>query len=368
MVDRGPLQVGIDATAAAVAAPTGVGLAIAHLVAALHATGPALGVEPVALYRWSRLRRKRWFLPGPRRLYHERWSWLLARRLAVFHGPDARLPRFRGPALVATVHDLSARRLGFAPERFRRLREAHWAQVAARAARVITYTRAVADEVARELSLPRARIDVVPLAATAPPPRAAVDAAWPELAARLGPGPFVLYLGERSRRKNAAGAARAFEAAGLQGHRLVFAGPAGHGAEEAAPALERLGERAAVLDYLSPAALAALLERAAALLFPSRYEGFGLPVLEAFRAGVPVVASTDPSVLEVAAGAALHAQAEDVEGLGAQLRRAVEDAALREELVARGRARAAELTWEGAAHRLAACYLAAAEGVPCPSR
>ena len=357
------LRVGIDATAAAVPHPTGVGLAIAHLLRALLAGAHELGLQPTALYRWSRLRRRRWFLPGPWRAYHERWSWLLARRLDVFHGPDARLPRFRGPALVATVHDLSARRPGFTPDRFRRLREAHWAAVRERAARVVTYTAAVREELVRELGLLRERIDVVPLAPTDLPPEHELAAARRDVRERLGGGPWVLYLGERSRRKNAAGAALAFEAAGeaLRGHTLVFVGPPGHGAEELTPLLERpaLRGRVRVCDYLAPAESAALLEGAAALLFPSRYEGFGLPLLEAFRAGVPVVASTDPSLLEVSAGAALHAPAEDADGLAAQLVRAVSDGALRAELVARGRARLTDFGWDDAARRLARTYRAA---------
>lgn len=369
MPDEPPLRVGIDATAAAVPHPTGVGLSIAHLLRALRAEAPGLGLEPLALYRWSRLRRRRWFLPGPWRAFHERWSWLLARRLDVFHGPDARLPRFRGPALVATVHDLSARQPGFSTDRFRRLREAHWAGVVQRAARACTYTAAVRAEVARELSFPPERIDVVPLAPTDPPPEPALAAAREAMAARLGGQPYVLFLGERSRRKNAAGAALALEAAGpaLAGHALVMVGPPGHGAEELAPLLARpaLRERVRVLEYLPAAEVCAALEGAAALLFPSRYEGFGMPVLEAFRAGVPVVASTDPSVREVAGGAALHAHADDHAGLGQQLTRLVEDGALRAETIARGRARAAEFTWRRTARCLARSYLAAA-GRPVP--
>lgn len=371
-----PLRVGIDATAAAVPHPTGVGRSIAQLLGALQAEAEPLGLAPLALYRLSRLRRRRWFLPGPWRAFHERWSWLLARRLDVFHGPDARLPRFGGPALVATVHDLSSRQPGFSTERFRRLREGHWAGVVSRATRICTYTAAVRQEVARELPFPLERIDVVPLAATDPPPPGELEPARAEVRARQGTRPYVLFLGERSRRKNAAGAALALEAAGpaLAGHDLILVGPAGHGAAELDPLLERpaLRARVRVLDYLPAAQAVALLEGAAALLFPSRYEGFGMPVLEAFRAGVPVVASTDPSVREVAGGAALHADADDHAGLGRQLARAIEDGALRADLIARGQARAREFSWTRTARSLARSYHAAAgraqpreEETPC---
>ncbi|MBL4847218.1 MAG: glycosyltransferase, partial [Planctomycetes bacterium] len=158
-----PLRVGIDASAAAVPHPTGVGLSIGELVASLRSRAD-LSLD--VLYLLSRLKRRRHFLPGSSRLFHPRLSLLLARELDVFHGPDTRLPRLAGPALVATVHDFSARRTAFASDRFRATREAHWADVAARADFVVTYTEAVRAEVHTELGVPLERIAVCPLAPT----------------------------------------------------------------------------------------------------------------------------------------------------------------------------------------------------------
>ncbi|HBP19750.1 MAG TPA: hypothetical protein DEA08_18415 [Planctomycetes bacterium] len=355
-----PLRVGIDASAAAVPRPTGVGRAIAQAVAALRARDE-LALE--VLYRLSRLKRRRHFLPGSAGVFHDRLSLLKARRLDVFHGPDTRLPGFPGPALVATIHDLSARREGFCTPRFRETRERHWAAALERADLLVTYTAAVADEVARELGAARERIAVVPLAPSGdlrPPAPAAVEAARERYA---GGAPYVLCLGELSARKNTAAAVRAFAAADLPGHRLLLVGPAGHGVEEVEAAASSLGERVVRTSYLASAEVAALLAGAAAFLFPTRYEGFGLPVLEAFLAGVPVVTSRDPSVLEVAGGAALHAEAEDPDALGAALTRAVDE---REHYVRAGRARLAAFSWERTAARLAAVYQAARSGEAAP--
>lgn len=363
------LSLGLDLTCAATPRPTGVGLAAAHLGRALREDAAALGLDVRLLCRWTRRHAQAAALAGaPVTRFDARLSLLLGRRLDVLHGPDARLPRLGGPALVATVHDLSARRPGFAPDGFRRTREGHWRDVAARADVVVTYTRAVADEVAAGLGVQRERIAVVPLAPTGglvPPPPAERQAVVRRL---TGGRPFVLALGERSRRKNAAGAALALAAAGpaLGDHALVLVGPRGHGNEEVDAALARpdLRGRVVVTDYLPRAEVAALLAEAAALVFPSRYEGFGMPVLEAFAAGLPVVASSDPSVVEVAGGAALHADADDPAGLGAALARVAGDADLRADLAARGRVRVAAFTWAGAARALATVYARARAGAP----
>src|SRR5687768_17188520 len=160
------LTIGFDLSCAATPRPTGVGLAAAHLARALREAAPGAGVDLQALCRWTRRAGRRAHAAalcgGPVRRFDDRWSLLLARRLDVFHGPDARLPAFRGPALVATVHDLSARRTGFADERFRRTREAHWREVTARADVIVTYTHAVKAEVAAGLGVPAERIAVVP--------------------------------------------------------------------------------------------------------------------------------------------------------------------------------------------------------------
>jgi glycosyltransferase involved in cell wall biosynthesis len=358
-------------SAAAGPAQTGVGRAIVHQARALAAGDEDLGLELRPLCRLSRARRRR-YLPAdlPATAYHERWSRLLARQLDVLHGPDSRLPRFSGPALVATVHDLSCRRPGFSSDRFVRTREAHWRRVAARADLVVTYTEAVRGEVQERLGIPLARSVAVPLAPTEfPPPPARVD---PDAALRelTGDAPFVLFLGERSRRKNAAGAVEAFAAAGaqLRGLRLLLVGSDGHGAQGLEARIEALGlgHRVRIVSHAPDWQVGVLLQRARALLFPSRYEGFGLPVLEAFAAGTPVIASTDPSVLEVSGGAALHADAEDAQGLGAHLGRVVEDADLRDALVTRGRRRARDFSWPATARRLAAVYQAAARRGQAP--
>ncbi len=350
------LRVGLDASAAAVPRPTGVAVAIRSLARAL---GTLPDIELELLYRLSRIKRRGTFLPGAR-LFHPRFSVLLARRLDVIHGPDARLPELRGPALVATIHDLSVRKdARFAEEGFRATRARHWEDTARRADRIVVYTEAVKRDVASAFSFPAERIDVVPLAPSE------------ELAPSLAQGDRcdeVLVLGEISARKNTLGALRAFElarerSAVARRSTLLIIGPDGHGAPELHEAV-RGKDHVKTTGWLPAAELREKLARSRALLFPSRSEGFGLPLLEALRAGTPVVASRDAALVEVAGGAALHAEADDLDGLAAHLVSVLEDDTA--ELVARGRARAAEFTWERSARALARVYRAA-RGSPCPA-
>ena len=355
------LSVAIDATAAAAARPTGVGRAIAELVAGLRAAPPA-GSELEVVYRLSRWRRRRHFLPPPAGLFHDRLSWRLAQRVQVFHGPDARLPRFNGPRFVATIHDFSARRSDFAKERFRQTREAHWQGAAERAAAIVTYTEAIKREVVESLGVDPQRVAVVPLApANAPPTPQAIQA----VRSKVGTDPFVLVLGEVSARKNTLGALLAFERAQLGPRtKLVVAGPDGRFGEPfyLSPRRVALGDRLVRLPYLPAAEVGALLTLARALLFPTRYEGFGMPVLEAFAQGVPVVTSDDPSVLEVAGGAGWHADADDVEELAEALRQAVAEGPAREARVTAGRLRAEGFSWARSASKLWDVYRAVAAG------
>jgi len=341
------LRVGLDLSAAAVAEPTGVAAAIRRAVEALRQHE---GVSPIGFLRLSRFRRRHHIadLSIPRRWLVDGAFPLLG--VDLFHGPDTRLPRTQRVPLVSTIHDFSAlQEGGFSGARFRATRQAHYQDARARAKRIVVYSEAIRSEVVKRLSLPRERVDLVPLAPAL--------AAQPELSRRRDP--FVLCLGELSVRKNSAGAIEAFriaqERGSLKGWRLLMAGRPGHGAEaiiglaDQTPGVERLG-------YLSAARLAGLLEEAQVLLFPSRYEGFGLPVLEAMIRDLPVVTSEAPALVELVGDAALHAPAEDHEGLAAQLMALAADEGLRQRLIEAGRRRVADYSWERSAAALVRCY------------
>jgi alpha-1,3-rhamnosyl/mannosyltransferase len=112
-----------------------------------------------------------------------------------------------------------------------------------------------------------------------------------------------------------------------------------------------LQERVVCTGYVDEETLACLYSGAAAVVYPSWYEGFGLPVLEAMACGCPVICSNTSSLPEVAGDAAIFVGPEDAEGLAHALDTVLDDSALRQSLVQRGLMRAAEFSWENTAAR-----------------
>jgi glycosyltransferase involved in cell wall biosynthesis len=158
-------------------------------------------------------------------------------------------------------------------------------------------------------------------------------------------GPYALAVGTRIARKNAAALGSARERLGELGIELVQAGSGRSYMEPGAePPARRLG-------YVDESLLPGLYAGAELLLMPSLYEGFGLPCIEAMACGTPVVASDRGALPETCGAAALLVDPDDADAVASAAAVAVSDAARREELVAAGLRRAAELTWDAAARR-----------------
>jgi glycosyltransferase involved in cell wall biosynthesis len=274
---------------------------------------------------------------------------------AVVHGPNFVVPPARHAARLVTVHDLT-------PWRFPELANndtRQYPRLVRRAidhgAHVHVHTRAVADEVVDTLGADVAKVHVVPAGVS--------DTAGGDGSAgraRAGTDAYVLALGTVEPRKDLPLLVRAFDA--LAAHhrelRLVVAGPDGWGvgAYNAAVAAAVHRDRIVRLGWVDDAARADLLAGAAVFAYPSRYEGFGLPPLEAMLAGVPVVATAVDSLVEVCGDGAALVPSSDLDALAAAIEHLLGDAGAREALVARGHARAATFSWDRCAEGLRAVY------------
>jgi len=281
------------------------------------------GVEPIELP--ARFQELRMALHLPRLLRR------LRPRLAHFQ--YALPPALPCPAVV-TIHDLSFERGASMMGRLDRLTfRTMVPRAARRAARVLAVSERTRRDLIERYGIPLERIVVTPNG---------VDPAFaPGDGGR--DGSYLLFVGAVQRRKNPLAAAAAAAELGLP---LVIAGPRKE--PELARELERRGAR--LLGYVEKPELAQLYRGAACLVLPSRFEGFGLPVLEAMASGTPVVAAPEPALREVAGEAAVYAEPE---GLADGIRRALRE---RERLIAAGLERAREFSWERTARRTAEVY------------
>ena len=226
------------------------------------------------------------------------------------------------------------------------------------AALVVVPTRAVADELARHVPLREVRVVGEGVSGDL-----AVPADADDRAARLGlPGRYLLTVATLEPRKGLDVLLAALASPGAPDLPLLCAGQPGWGGADPVAMAVGAGlppDRVRVLGRVPDADLAVLLDRATALVVPSRAEGFGLPLLEAMAAGTPVVTSDAPALVEVGTGAARVSPLEPA-ALAAALDEVVSDGGLRERMVRAGRARAADFTWDAAAGELWSAVRAAA--------
>lgn len=163
--------------------------------------------------------------------------------------------------------------------------------------------------------------------------------------------PYFLFVGGTEKRKNLAAVLEAFESIEEFDLRVV-------GQNKASSVHDPRRDQSGVqwLGFVGEEELVELYRHATALVFPSRYEGFGLPVLEAMARRTPVIASDSSSIPEVARGAAILVDPDDVEGLRDAMRRVADDEALREELTRRGAEVVSGFSWDETARATVAAY------------
>jgi glycosyltransferase involved in cell wall biosynthesis len=270
---------------------------------------------------------------------------------------------------VLLVHDLSFRHH---PEFFSlttRLRLNMLVPLHVRQARlVLTPSEFSRQDLISAFGLAAERVVVVP-AAVRPESTVAPHSAMPVSLRARGVGDrFFLYLGNLHPRKNVGRLVDAYararsRSAAVAAHQLVIAGARGWHSEDVARAAAALPGLVVMLGRIDDAERDALLGSATALVYPSLFEGFGLPPLEAMAAGTPVLASATTAMPEVLGDAALLVEPRDVEAIVDALLRLAEDQSLRDTLRERGLSRVARYTAKTTGERaLAAFDIAAARG------
>lgn len=285
----------------------------------------------------------------------------------LFHATEHLLLPLRTVPTVLTVHDLIFRHL---PAHHKPLNR--WYLNLAmplycrRAMHVVTISKCTARDLVSAYGVPKEKITVVPEAADPrfhPQPLDTVTA----VRARYGlPVRYLLFVGTIEPRKNLTRLLAAFEIVHTDGltDGLVIAGRRGWLCDDFFAALERSSARDAVIlpGYVPDEDLPSIYAGAQALVFPSLYEGFGLPVLEAMACGTPVLASRASSMPEVGGRAASYFDPTSVEEMADNVRHLLRDNALKEEMQIEGLAQAAHFSWKKAAAETEAVYSAVLRG------
>jgi len=381
------MRIGIDVTSA-VTQSAGIGRYTRELVRALlnldaphtytlfYATEKRVARPIEPLPRGVRLRR----LP-----FHDKWLARLWHKLQIpisielitgpidlFHSPDFSLPpTLRRTPTLLTVHDLSfIRDPESAVPSLRRYLSRVVPRSVARARRVLADSQATKDDLVELFGTPPGKIDVLLSGVDArfrpirdPAALAAVRAKY-----NLGSGPLVLAVGTIQPRKNYVRLIQAF--AQVMGQwwqigpewlgdvNLVISGGTGWLFDAIFAEVTRLGLQARVkfTGFVDDADLPALYSAAAVFAYVPRYEGFGLPVLEAMACGVPVIGSNVSSIPEVVGDAGLLVDPLDVDAIAAGLIGLLKDASARDAYRRAGLQRAAQFTWESAARQLLSIY------------
>jgi len=371
-------RIGIDYTAA-VQQAAGIGRYSRELVKALAALSPEKEAPAYRLFVASAGRVSLPALPGPNFAWRptrltERWLARLWYRLHLplwiqtwtgpldlFHATDFFLPPVKpGTRTLVTVHDLSFVRQPETtmPGMSRQLNQ--WAPRSVRQAdHVIAVSEATRQDLIELYQTPPQKISVLYHGVTTDFQPVTAPDRLAEVRQKYGLGsqPFILSVGTIQPRKNYQRLIQAFAALD-PALALVIIGSKGWRYEATFNEVARCGltGRVHFLGFVADADLPAMYSAASLFVYPSLYEGFGLPALEAMACGTPVIASNQSALPEVVGEAGLLIDPHDVEALAAAMSRLLADTDLRQKLAQAGQARAAQFTWTGMAAQLLDLY------------
>jgi glycosyltransferase involved in cell wall biosynthesis len=272
-------------------------------------------------------------------------GWIGLADCDVFFGANYFLPRLHGAVAkrrVITIHDLTYKRF---PELLQKETlenlERQMAREIALADAIVCVSESTRRDLLKYYQVDPSRAFAIHSGLGTPPDAAPIEGL---------PSRYLLFVSTIEPRKDLGTLIDAFSRLDDYDGSLVVVGKVGWKSEHLLPRL-RNDPRIVHLDYLSAPQLQTVYKNAEVFVFPSIYEGFGFPLLEAMTHGVPTIAARSSSLPEIGGDAALYFEPRDAEGLETQLRRLLGDEVLRNELIDRGRRRAAEFRWDRAAEK-----------------
>jgi glycosyltransferase involved in cell wall biosynthesis len=384
------MRVVVDARPALDARKTGVGYYTKHIIASLPSADPATRYTAWYLHAKGVLRPRTFFAdvgganfferssPFPARIFEPISSRAGVPRLEWFCDFDVLLatnflpPATRSRGVVLMVHDLAFRLYPETAPHMDDRWNARFDRWLRDAAGLLVPSASAKEDLVSLTGVDGSRVDAIHHGVDADAFRPASGAAVDAVRRRLGvDGPYLLFVGGIEPRKNLPALVRAFGALGDGATLVIAGGPVRwypravrelDAAVDGLPAAAR--SRIVRVGYVSDSDKLALLTGASAFVYPSRYEGFGMPVLESMACGTPVLTSSVSSLPEVAGDAALLVDPDDTDAMAVAMQELLFDEALRTRLAGMGLARAASFTWERTARATAESLRRARERGP----
>lgn len=287
----------------------------------------------------------------------------LARQVDLVHAPDHHVPRFKGIPVLATLMDaIPLSNPEWASSQLRGMKNALWKKSSTWADHIVTISEFSKSEIVKYFKIDDKKISVVPLGVDE---RFFNQMSKSELSTALQdlklPEKYFLFIGTLQPRKNLIRVINAHQSLPLSLRReypLVIVGRAGWGCDDLLQRLKSLPADDPVywLGGVDDLVKRALLQQATALVFASLSEGFGLPVLEAFAAATPVIASNTTSLPEVAGDAALMVDPVRIDEIAHAMLQIAQSTELSEQLISKGLSRAKSFTWDCCAEKTEAIY------------
>ena len=260
---------------------------------------------------------------------------------------------------VITVHDLTAfLHPSMHQAKATLLEKLFLGRALKKASRVLVPSHNTKTDLVKLFKYPAKKIAVAPLAAGDVFSHKPTDAELNRVRQKYNlPKEFVLAVSGLEPRKNVAAAISAIELAAKKHAdlKLVILGGKGWKSRKAAEALKRAGRNVIHIESCSPSELPIFYRLAKVLVYPSLYEGFGLPPLEAMASGCPVICSNAASLPEVCGDAAILADPNDIENLSRQINKLIDDKGMRDDLIKKGLKQAARFSWNKTAELTLEC-------------
>jgi len=331
---------------------TGVGHYTLELTRNLALVAPSDSFTLISPHGW--LKRRWWSVGLPLHLARNSFD--------LFHGTNYEIPLWSRRPSVVTIHDLSLLLHPEAHENYL-VRRARWRLplMAKRASKIITPSSSVKNEVCEQFGIPSEKVAVTPEA-----PRMAFkrreDAQVFELRKRLGiDQEFILFVGTIEPRKNLRLLVEAFEQllrTTSRAPKLVIAGGHGWLMDDFTSFIrqKRLDNRVCLTGYLQDEDLCGLYSTCSAFVYPSLYEGFGLPPLEAMACGAPVITSRIPSLMETVGDAARLVDPNSVDEVAQAMAEMLSDEQMRGYYAAAGKVQVKKFSWEQTAMKTLEVY------------